>query len=68
TRACDMAMRIKYAGVAPEKITVEPSWDGLAEKIAASAEPVYIMPTYTAMLSLRAQLIKRTGGSDFWEG
>ncbi|MCD8099487.1 MAG: MurT ligase domain-containing protein [Oscillospiraceae bacterium] len=68
TRACDMAMRIKYAGVASEKITVEPSWDGLAEKIAASAEPVYIMPTYTAMLSLRAQLIKHTGGSDFWEG
>ncbi len=68
TRGWDMAMRIKYAGVPADRIHVLEDWSGLADKISNSTVPVYIMPTYTAMLSLRAELIKRTGGADFWEG
>ena len=35
--------------------------------MCASAHPVFIMPTYTAMLDLRGQLQKRLGGKEFWE-
>ena len=29
--------------------------------------PVIVMPTYTAMLDLRAKLSRACGGKDFWE-
>ena len=67
-RAADLWVRLKYAGVDPQKISLERDYEALTRKIAAMDRPVYIVPTYTAMLDFRACLIKHCGGSDFWEG
>ena len=67
-RASDLWVRLKYAGVAPEKISLERDYEALTAKISQMDKPVYIVPTYTAMLDFRACLIKHCGGSDFWEG
>jgi lipid II isoglutaminyl synthase (glutamine-hydrolysing) len=67
-RAAELAVRLKYAGVDPERIRVEPdlaaalelaSADrpaGTAGESGAFAAPLYALPTYTAMLSLRELL------------
>jgi lipid II isoglutaminyl synthase (glutamine-hydrolysing) len=70
TRAADMAVRLKYAGVEPERITVE---QGLARALDAALEglpegaTLYALPTYTAMLELRAELARRGWVRPFWE-
>lgn len=66
-RASDMALRIKYAGIAPEYIRIERSYEKLVEWIERQEKPVFIMPTYTAMLELREVVISHCGGSEFWE-
>lgn len=73
-RAAELALRLKYAGVAPERLTV------IADPVAAldhavAATPtsaggqrhLYAVPTYTAMLALRADLTRRGLLSAFWE-
>ncbi|MBR1659484.1 MAG: DUF1727 domain-containing protein [Oscillospiraceae bacterium] len=67
-RAWDLYLRLKYAGVPTEKLEVERDGERLAGRIAAAAVPVYVMPTYTALLEFRPHLLKRCGGADFWEG
>jgi UDP-N-acetylmuramyl tripeptide synthase len=70
TRAEDMAVRLKYAGVAPERITVQ---DNLAQALDSSFallpadETLFALPTYTAMLELRAELVRRGWARPFWE-
>jgi lipid II isoglutaminyl synthase (glutamine-hydrolysing) len=60
TRAAELAVRLKYAGVEPARIHVQP--DLAAALVAAQADapsdgaPLYALPTYTAMLSLRELL------------
>jgi UDP-N-acetylmuramyl tripeptide synthase len=60
TRAAELAVRLKYAGVEPERLHVLP--DLAAALAAAQADappagaPLYALPTYTAMLSLRELL------------
>ncbi len=66
-RAGDMRLRIKYAGVEDRHIRVERDYEKLIDWMAAQEKPVYIMPTYTAMLELRQKLVRRCGGADFWE-
>lgn len=66
-RAGDMAVRIKYAGIAPEHITMERDYETLIRSLEKESLPVYLMPTYTAMLELRQTLIRHVGGADFWE-
>jgi lipid II isoglutaminyl synthase (glutamine-hydrolysing) len=60
TRAAEMAVRLKYAGVAPERIVVQPELAVALEQAvragSADREPLYALPTYTAMLSLRELL------------
>jgi lipid II isoglutaminyl synthase (glutamine-hydrolysing) len=69
-RAEDMAVRLKYAGVEPERIRVENDLRRALELALAAAEPtetVYVLPTYTAMLALR-DILQRTGYvRGFWE-
>ena len=67
-RAWDLFVRLKYAGLAPERIRVETDYDALAEQMSKAEVPVYVMPTYTALLDFRPRLVKRCGGADFWEG
>ena len=66
-RAEDMRVRVKYAGINDSFIETERDYAALVEKLGEQMLPVFIMPTYTAMLELREQVIKRCGGSEFWE-
>lgn len=69
-RAEDMAVRLKYAGVEPDRIRVESDLRRALELALEAAEPaetVYALPTYTAMLSIR-NILRRTGYvRGFWE-
>jgi UDP-N-acetylmuramyl tripeptide synthase len=69
-RAADMAVRLKYAGVEPERIVVEPdlarALDTALAALPAGAT-LYALPTYTAMLDLRAELVRRGWVRPFWE-
>ena len=62
-----MAMRFKYAGVPLEKIRVIKDYGELVTACISQDKPVYIMPTYTAMLGLREKISKTYGFKDFWE-
>ena len=68
TRAWDLYLRLKYAGVPEDKLDVTRDYEALTERIAAARVPVYVMPTYTALLEFRPYLLKKCGGTDFWEG
>jgi UDP-N-acetylmuramyl tripeptide synthase len=70
TRAADMAVRLKYAGIEPEYIAVEPDLAralDLALARLADGATLYALPTYTAMLDLRAELVRRGWARPFWE-
>ena len=66
-RADDMAARFKYAGVPTEKLRVIKDYSELLKACLAQDRPVCIMPTYTAMLDLRATVSKNYGFKNFWE-
>ncbi len=66
-RADDMAVRFKYAGVPTEKLRVIKDYGELVKACIAQDKPVYIMPTYTAMLGLREKISKTYGFKNFWE-
>ena len=66
-RAGDMRVRIKYAGIPDEHISMQRNCEELVKWIEQQDMPVFIMPTYTAMLELRQVVIKHCGGADFWE-
>ena len=67
TRADEMAMRFKYAGLSAEKICVIKDYGELTKACVKQDKPVYIMPTYTAMLDLRGCISKKYGFKAFWE-
>lgn len=66
-RAYDMALRLKYAGLEPEKLRVLEDYDTLIDQMDSQPLPVIIMPTYTAMMELREKMSSRFGGKEFWE-
>lgn len=66
-RAEEMRLRLKYAGLDEEAIELERSCDKLVAWMEKETEPVFIMPTYSAMLDMRAAIVARCGGSEFWE-
>lgn len=70
-RGADMANRLKYAGVPPERIVTLPPEPAAAIDAFAAALPTggtgYILPTYTAMLDLRAVLASRGAVPSFWK-
>ncbi len=60
TRAAELALRMKYAGVPEGRIVVAPSLEeGLDGALAGAGGRVFALPTYTAMLELRALLARR---------
>jgi UDP-N-acetylmuramyl tripeptide synthase len=61
TRAEEMALRLKYAGVPQQRIAVARELsDGLDAALArAGGDRVFALPTYTAMLALRGELVRR---------
>ena len=46
---------------------MERSYEQLVQWIEGQEKPVFIMPTYTAMLELRQVVIAHCGGDDFWK-
>lgn len=63
-RAHDLALRLRYAGVAiaPGAAAVAPDVaQGLTEALAATpaGETLYVLPTYTAMLGVKDELARR---------
>ncbi len=69
-RADDMALRLKHAGLPTAAMTIVGdlgrAWDA-ALHAAHNGEPVYVLPTYTAMLQLRKILQQRGLVKGFWE-
>ena len=66
-RAEEMRLRLKYAGLDDKAIELERSCEKLVAWMEREREPVFIMPTYSAMLDLRTAIVARCGGSEFWE-
>jgi len=68
-RAADMAVRLKYAGVSAERITVVPEIADALIAVAECAMPgadAYVLPTYTAMLAARDALSRFGALADVW--
>jgi UDP-N-acetylmuramyl tripeptide synthase len=70
TRAAELAVRLKYAGIDPSRIHVQ---DDLALALPEAAgrspgtdAPLYALPTYTAMLALRELLVARGEAVSAW--
>ena len=66
-RANEMAIRFQYAQFPMEKLQVIEDELELTKACVANGKPCYIMPTYTAMLSLRSTISKHFGLKAFWE-
>jgi UDP-N-acetylmuramyl tripeptide synthase len=68
TRASELGLRLKYAGLPEERIRVVPD---AARALDAALEdghgPLFALPTYTALLALRDELADRGATSRFWE-
>jgi hypothetical protein len=68
TRAAEMAMRLKYAGVEAARLVVAGGIAPALDRALAGGEgPVYLLGTYTAMLELRAVLTRRGVVRPYWE-
>jgi UDP-N-acetylmuramyl tripeptide synthase len=70
TRAEDMALRLKYALVAPNRLVVEPDVERALARGLALTPPggvLHVLPTYTALLAVRAALHRRGAVGAFWE-
>ncbi len=67
TRAAELALRLKYAGVPTDRLhVVDDVAGGLDAAVAGGTGPLYVLPTYTALLELRHELVARgLAGSAF---
>jgi lipid II isoglutaminyl synthase (glutamine-hydrolysing) len=67
TRAPEMAVRLKYAGVDPARIEVI---DGIGPSLDAALREapgrLFALPTYTALIELRTLLARRGLAPEFW--
>jgi lipid II isoglutaminyl synthase (glutamine-hydrolysing) len=67
TRAPEIAVRLKYAGVDPEAIEVdERIAASLDRALAGAGEQLFALPTYTALLELRRLLAHRGLAKEYW--
>ncbi len=69
TRAAELAVRLKYAGVPSERLHVVPGVAPALDEAVADAPSgrLYVLPTYTALLELRGLLAERGHAMPFWE-
>jgi UDP-N-acetylmuramyl tripeptide synthase len=67
TRAAELALRMKHAGVETERLrVVEDLPAGLDAALAGGEGPLYALPTYTALLELRELLAARGHAKEYW--
>jgi UDP-N-acetylmuramyl tripeptide synthase len=69
SRAWDMALRLKYAGVASDPPVLPDTTEALRRALGQTAEgcTLYVIPTYTAMLAVRKTLARWGRRAPFWE-
>jgi UDP-N-acetylmuramyl tripeptide synthase len=67
-RAHDLAVRFKYAGIQATPPETDPgrALDALI-KATPEGETAHVLCTYTAMLDLRAELVRRGWAKPYWE-
>ncbi len=68
TRAAELALRLKYAGIEPERLKVMQDLPAALDS-ALEATPsgrLFALPTYTALLELRGELSRRGHVPRFW--
>jgi UDP-N-acetylmuramyl tripeptide synthase len=66
-RGADMTLRLHYADIRSDRVD---DLGAAVEKLLTAAQPgesVYILPTYTAMLSIRSLLAKQTTVEEVWK-
>jgi UDP-N-acetylmuramyl tripeptide synthase len=67
TRAAEMAVRLKYAGVPADRIAVEEQIDrSLDAAVADAGGALFALPTYTALIELRRLLTRRGLAGEYW--
>jgi lipid II isoglutaminyl synthase (glutamine-hydrolysing) len=69
TRAAELALRLKYAGVPVERLQVVAHLPNALDAALADAPSgrLFVLPTYTALLELRDELARRGHVAQFWE-
>ncbi|MEA2158821.1 MAG: hypothetical protein QOD66_1201 [Solirubrobacteraceae bacterium] len=69
TRAAELAVRLKYAGVPVDRLEVEPRLDAALDRALAGTanHQLFALPTYTALLELRDELSTRGYVEQFWQ-
>jgi UDP-N-acetylmuramyl tripeptide synthase len=69
TRAAELAVRLKYAGVDPARLRIEPDLGSALDTALRDAADgrLFALPTYTAMLALREELAVRGHVARYWE-
>jgi len=70
-RALDLRVRLKYAELPADRIEVVTGWRAALERAAAATpagETLFVLPTYTAMLELRAVLTRDGALQPYWQG
>ena len=67
TRAAELALRMKYAGLDAQRLhVVDGLADGLDAALADGDGPLFVLPTYTALLELRELLARRGQAREYW--
>jgi UDP-N-acetylmuramyl tripeptide synthase len=69
TRAAELALRFKYAGVSEERLEVIADLPQALDRglHTVAGDRLYVLPTYTALLELREEMARRGHVSQFWE-
>jgi UDP-N-acetylmuramyl tripeptide synthase len=68
TRAAELALRLKYAGIPADRLNVVPGLAAALDRALSSASNgnLFALPTYTALLELRDELARRGHVAQFW--
>ena len=67
TRAAELALRMKYAGLDTDRVHVVDGLEaGLDAALRHGTGPLYIVPTYTALLELQELLTSRGQAEAYW--
>lgn len=68
SRALDLALRLKYAGIGSSRIKIEPELKQAFEKaLNCTRNKLFILPTYTAMLQIQKILVKKGIKKEYWK-
>jgi len=69
TRAAELAVRLKYAGVPVDRLQVEPHLSAALDRALSGTanHRLFALPTYTALLELRDELSSRGHVEQFWQ-